>query len=217
MEDASAAARAFSAMDESPAARRKRRMRDQIIEAAEHVFAAEGAEGLSMRRIAERIDYSPAAIYKYFKSKADLVCEIREMFFERLLARISSIAEQQDWTLECFRDCLRSYIETGLEQPNHYRMAWVFDEGDDGLEEGSKAYQALDHLTSMVELGMERGLLRRCPPVAAAESVWASLHGLTMLMAEHEAYPKSKACETEITREEMIAFHADCILRGLAV
>ena len=50
--------------DLSPAERRRRKVRDAIVSAAEEIFAEEGEAGLSMRRIAERIDYSPAALYK---------------------------------------------------------------------------------------------------------------------------------------------------------
>ena len=52
----------------SPAERRRLRVRGAILDAAEKVFAEEGETGLSIRRIADEIDYSPAAIYKYFSS-----------------------------------------------------------------------------------------------------------------------------------------------------
>jgi AcrR family transcriptional regulator len=67
--------------DLTPAERRRLKVRDAIIGAAEEIFAEEGEAGLSMRRIAERIDYSPAALYKYFDSKEALFQEIREGFF----------------------------------------------------------------------------------------------------------------------------------------
>ncbi len=55
--------------DLTPAERRRLKVRDAIIEAAEDLFTKEGEQGISMRRLAEAIDYSPAAIYKYFDSK----------------------------------------------------------------------------------------------------------------------------------------------------
>ena len=53
-------------------------MRGAILEAAERVFSVEGEAGLSIRRLAEEIDYSPSAIYKYFGSKDELVDELKE-------------------------------------------------------------------------------------------------------------------------------------------
>ena len=69
----------------SPAERRRHKIRARILSAAEQVFAREGVDGLSIRRLAENIDYSPAAIYKYFKSKDELVDELKETFFGLIL------------------------------------------------------------------------------------------------------------------------------------
>ena len=43
-----------------------------ILDAARELFVAEGFQNVSIRKIAERIEYSPAAIYGYFPSKSDL-------------------------------------------------------------------------------------------------------------------------------------------------
>ena len=111
--------------DDTPADRRRRKVREAIIDAAEDIFSSEGEEGISMRRLAEAIDYSPAAIYKYFSSKDELFTAIREMFFERLLARIhEAMAEGGQIDRLCSR-CMRAYIETGMEEPNHYIMAFA--------------------------------------------------------------------------------------------
>ena len=65
---------------QTPASRRREKVRQTILEAAERVFAEEGYEGLSIRRLAEEIDYSPSAIYKYFASKTELVGCLKEAF-----------------------------------------------------------------------------------------------------------------------------------------
>ena len=72
----------------TPAERRRIRVRGAILEAAERVFAVEGEAGLSIRRIADEIDYSPAAIYKYFGSKDELIDELKEAFFGRILCSL---------------------------------------------------------------------------------------------------------------------------------
>ena len=79
------------APEETPADRRRSRVRESIISAAERVFAKEGEEGLSIRRLADEIDYSPSAIYKYFGSKEELIDELKEAFFERLLERSTTV------------------------------------------------------------------------------------------------------------------------------
>ena len=62
-----------------------------ILDAARDLFVAEGYPHVSIRKIAERIEYSPAAIYGYFPSKDDIFFALAEEGF-RLL--ISSAAQR---------------------------------------------------------------------------------------------------------------------------
>jgi AcrR family transcriptional regulator len=52
--------------------RDRHRIRQAILDAARELFIAEGYQNVSMRKIADRIEYSPAAIYSYFPAKDDI-------------------------------------------------------------------------------------------------------------------------------------------------
>jgi len=214
------AAETISEDDLTPAERRRRKVRDSIIGAAEAIFAEEGEAGLSMRRIAERIDYSPAALYKYFDSKEALFREIREQFFERLLGRMQQVCTDiETGPLLCTK-CMRAYVETGLEQPSHYKLAFGGVWDSDGPEEGSFGYAAAEHLHQMIAQSMEAGWFRPAHLGLAANSVWAASHGLTMLAVTLPEFPTEKfpdcvAGAPDITLDEMIAFHAEMVMRGL--
>ena len=202
--------------DKSPAERRRRRVRDQIVEAAEAIFAEEGEAGLSMRRIAERIDYSPAALYKYFDSKEALFDEIREQFFERLLMRMRAVRAELTDGPALNHACLRAYVETGLEQPSHYRLAFAAPFGTDGPDEGSFGLAAATHLEHTIAESIEGGWFVETDPGEAASAVWASAHGLTMLAVTVPGYPHKKpGCES-LTLDDVVGFQALMIMRGLA-
>lgn len=201
----------------SPAERRKRRVRDQIIEAAEAVFTEEGEAGLSMRRLAERIDYSPAAIYKYFASKEDLIQAIREQFFERLLTRLSAVTLPHGGRAQDYTACLRTYVDCGLERPNHYRMAFVGSPGAPRPPgEDTKAFEAVTMLEFLIASGVAAGAFRPVDPAITARSVWSSLHGLTMLMVAMPDFPGCMVGGERVSRDEIIDFHMDLITRGLS-
>ena len=53
-------------------------VRRAILDAARELFVAEGFQNVSIRKIAERIEYSPAAIYGYFPSKDDIFFALAE-------------------------------------------------------------------------------------------------------------------------------------------
>lgn len=200
----------------SPAERRRRKVRDAIVEAAEEIFAEEGESGLSMRRIAERIDYSPAAIYKYFDSKEALFDEIREQFFERLLGRMQKVtAEVKEGPL-LNGACLRAYVETGLEQPSHYRLAFTNHFHKDRLDEASYAFAAALHLEQIIAQSMDDGWFEIADPGLAAAAVWAGAHGLTMLAVTVPGFPEGKPGCEGITLDHVIDYQARMIIRGMA-
>lgn len=75
-------------------ARQKRFLRQEILDAASELFVKEGFEHVSMRRIAEKIEYSPTTIYLYFKDKAELLEEVCQETFTRLAHRLTTILEE---------------------------------------------------------------------------------------------------------------------------
>src|SRR5438132_9259136 len=62
-------------------------VRRSILDAARELFVIEGFQNVSIRKIAERIEYSPAAIYGYFPSKDDIFFALAEEGF-RLLSEM---------------------------------------------------------------------------------------------------------------------------------
>src|SRR3954447_18806974 len=59
-------------------------VRRAILDAARELFVAEGYQNVSIRKIAERIEYSPAAIYSYFPGKDDIFFALAEEGFRLL-------------------------------------------------------------------------------------------------------------------------------------
>lgn len=206
----------------SPAEKRRLKVRESILAAAERVFAKEGEAGLSIRRLAKKIDYSPAAIYKYFESKDDLVDELKDAFFERLLVQVHRIADKSTPFPERMADCLSTYVKEGLSSPHHYAAAFVgtatdrgLDALDAGFTERSKG-QAFHVLMGMVSEGIELGHFRsNLKPELAAKSIWASLHGLTMMMIHIPTFPRLTSESDAPDRETFIKMHADQLVRGL--
>src|SRR3954468_17808265 len=64
--------------------RDRKAVRRSILDAARELFVAEGFQNVSIRKIAERIEYSPAALYGYFASKDDIFFALAEEGFRLL-------------------------------------------------------------------------------------------------------------------------------------
>ncbi|MEL6829053.1 MAG: TetR/AcrR family transcriptional regulator [Pseudomonadota bacterium] len=209
-------------LTETPAERRRHRVRARILKAAERVFAEEGNEGLSIRRLADEIDYSPAAIYKYFESKETLVDELKESFFERLLQNVHTSVDASTPFEERARKCVAAYIRTAVEKPHHYAAAFSGPfrsegptEGDPGFETTQKG-QAFVVLSGMVNEGIQSGAFRHeLDASLTAKSLWASMHGLAMMILHMPSYPSFRVDQYGMSRDVFINFHADNLVRGL--
>jgi AcrR family transcriptional regulator len=70
-------------------------VRRAILDAARDLFVSDGYQNVSIRKIAERIEYSPAAIYGYFEGKDDIFFALAEEGF-RLLGRPNDDADALD-------------------------------------------------------------------------------------------------------------------------
>jgi len=206
----------------TPAEKRRLKVREAILAAAERVFAREGEAGLSIRRLARKIDYSPAAIYKYFSSKDDLVDELKEAFFERLMAQVHKIADTSRPFPERMSECLATYVYEAIAKPYHYGAAYAGTAKDNGVETGEPGYddsirgRAFLVLQGMVEEGISKGHFRDdLDPQLAAKSIWASMHGLAMMMIHIPTFPKLTGDCTELDRTAFINLHADQLVKGL--
>lgn len=174
-------------------AREKKELRQEILDAARDMFVREGFENVSMRKIAEKIEYSPTTIYLYFKDKADLLDCICEETFARLVRKQNAIDQAVSDPIERFKKGLRAYIEFGLKYPNHYKVALMMTEDfeerlqcERSREMGKKAYV---HLRNEVARCSELGLIHVTDIDAAAQAIWANIHGLTSLLITHPRFP----------------------------
>lgn len=214
-------------LDMSPAERRREKVKDSILSAAERVFSTEGETALSIRRLAEEIDYSPAAIYKYFSSKEDLIDALKEQFYETLQKRIQACLEKNagEPFAFCFRKCLGVYIETALERPHHYATAFATVNSAECSKGDAKSWDefastrkgaAFLFLVDIVRQGQAQGVFREeLDPYIAAKSVWASCHGLAHLLGHIPNMVAMLPETTKMSSTDFIAAHADLIFRGL--
>jgi AcrR family transcriptional regulator len=95
-----------------------------ILDAARDLFVAEGYHNVSIRKIAERIEYSPAAIYSYFPSKDDIFFALAEEGFRTLCAPGAVCAEQTD-LLQMIRGPFLRVYEFSKSHPEYFALMFV--------------------------------------------------------------------------------------------
>jgi AcrR family transcriptional regulator len=103
-------------------------VRRSILDAARELFVAEGFQNVSIRKIAERIEYSPAAIYGYFSSKDDIFFELAEEGL-RLLGDPGAVRNDPRYKdaspLDLVRAVFWRLYEFSREQPQYFALIFV--------------------------------------------------------------------------------------------
>jgi len=169
-------------------AREKSETRDKILDAARELFVTEGYEGVSMRRVAEKIEYSPTAIYVYFADKQELFHELCQQDYARLAEVFQSSAMSSN-PIERVKQIGRTYTEFGVRYPNHYKFMFMTphpphepDEEDREVM-GNPEVDAYAFLKWAVQRAIDAGRFREELQDAEliSQTLWAAVHGVIAL------------------------------------
>ncbi len=113
--------------------RKERRQRVQqeikqsILDAAREIALAEGWSNVTMRKIADRIEYSHAAIYDYFENKDVLLLELVHEGFHLLEADLKLARAQAHDPEEAMRLIAHGYLGFAWRYPELYRLMYGLD------------------------------------------------------------------------------------------
>lgn len=169
--------------------RERAEMTERIMTAAREMFVRDGYEAVTLRRIAQAVEYSPASIYQYFRDKQALVMEIIRTDSESLRSHLLECASIED-PLEMVVELARRYAAWGIAHPNHYRLMLspppAMAEQNRELrkrETPPLEQEALHILGNVVRRGLREDRLRpaHSDPSLVASALWAGIHGLIML------------------------------------
>ncbi|HYQ85322.1 MAG TPA: TetR/AcrR family transcriptional regulator [Rubrobacter sp.] len=197
--------------------REKAEIREKILDAARELFVSEGYEAVSMRKIADRIEYSPTAIYLHFKDKEAVMRELCDVDFLALAHELTEIAGIAD-PLERLHATGTAYARFALEHPNHYRLMFMTPHPPLGEEErlirkGNPEEDAYAFLKGIIAEGVAAGRFRPGldDPELLAQVMWAGVHGVVSLQI-------AKCNDDWVDwrpEEERIGLMVDTLIRGL--
>jgi AcrR family transcriptional regulator len=166
--------------------KQKLEIRNMILEASMKLFVEEGFEKVSIRRIAELIEYSPTTVYLYFKDKNEILFELHEMGFAKMAEYNTTLADIKNPFLRLHK-MGENYIRFGLENPEFYNLMFILQAPMDVLEkrpgcEWTGGDQALGKLQETLMECIEKELIEPGDVQAMALGVWSIVHGMVSLM-----------------------------------
>lgn len=170
--------------------RERQETRQLILDAARELFVAEGHEAVSMRKVAEKIEYSPTAIYHHFRDKQALIEELCLHDFRSLAAAFLSIGRVED-PVERIARTGAAYVDFALAHPSQYRFMFMtvgLSKGDQAREfKGNPQEDAYAFLRQAVHEAIESGRFRPQYGDAelASQMLWGAMHGIVSLHIVH--------------------------------
>jgi AcrR family transcriptional regulator len=200
--------------------RQKQALRERILDAARRIVMREGFAALSMRKIADAIEYSPATLYLHFASRDEIAQALCAEGYAQLLETFVPLADIAD-PAERLKALGRAYVAFGVAHPQTYRLIFMEDpsytgaalggaaknqaadegaditaseatSGDAAEPEDDPGAAALHIMISALEELKAAGHLSASTDVAVwAEAFWATLHGIVALNLTCPVFPSA--------------------------
>ncbi len=173
--------------------REREEVRRKILDAASELFVAEGYRNVSIRKVAEKVEYSPAALYSYFPSKDDLFFALAEEGFRKLFEFTNEQRVFEGDPLEGVREGYLRYYRFSRLHPEYFELMFI----DRTVPQIGRDWQRFAFVTRMI--GEVCGLLKRAidagyfpkdtDPEVAFHILWAAIHGPAATALCHRLAP----------------------------
>ena len=161
--------------------RDREQVRRSILDAAQELFVAEGYRNVSIRKIAEKVEYSPAALYGYFPSKDDLFFALAEEGFRKLFEFTNDPSVAAGDPLAAIRHGFLRYYQFSRAHPEYFDLMFVdrtVPKISHEWERFGFVEQMIDEVRAVIRRGIDQGVFPSgTDPDVAFHILWAAIHG----------------------------------------
>jgi len=167
-------------------------VRRKILNAARTLFLNEGYANVSMRKIAEQIEYSPGAIYSYFPSKEEIFFALAEEGLQIVRAHCSAHSHANS-PLERVREALWRFYTFSKEQPEYFSLIFV-DSAVPRISRDWERFNSMRELRSEIEHDIQQcideGMFPGVEsPGAILRILWTAAYGAAVFRLSHRLAP----------------------------
>jgi AcrR family transcriptional regulator len=165
--------------------RHREELKNDILVAAKQLFTQQGYEATSIRNIAEKIEYSPATVYLYYKDKAEIMHALHSEGFRMLVSYFADLATEPN-AFERLKGLGKAYIKFCVENPDMYDLIFVMKDPMDHVSscqdpEWDEGDRAFDVLYKTVLDCQAIGYFQGIEPYGLSFMIWSTMHGLCTL------------------------------------
>src|SRR5262245_19614411 len=149
--------------------------RELILDAAKQVFAEEGLEGASLRAIAVRAGYTPAALYFHFESKEAIYAEVLKASLASLGTAVNQAVAQTRTPAQRLKAAAMSFFQFYATNPRDLDLGFYLFRG--GMKPAGLGHERDEILNAALEAALR-------PIAEAAIALGASRQKSNHLMVD---------------------------------
>lgn len=164
--------------------KKKKMIKEAILKAAEEIVSEDGFDKVSIRKIADKIAYSPGSIYQYFNSKDEIMLKLIENGYQNILKELKAEPENDLTAAEEIKLRFRDYIKAALKHPEYYKAVMLSE--NEKIKEKTAVLkikdisesQSLNILKKLLKKGVENAQFKRLNLDLRTKVIWSSVFGL---------------------------------------
>jgi AcrR family transcriptional regulator len=190
-------------------------LREALLEAALDLIRQKGAAGFTFADAARMAGVSPAAPYRHFRDRDELLSSIAQRGFEQFEAALAQAWDDgRPDTVTAFERVGKAYLSFARDQPSYYsamfESALPIDINAALMAASERAFAiiraAAERLAALAPPGVPRP-----PALMMALHIWSMSHGVASLFARADAARR----KLPMTPEELLEAEVLIYLRGL--
>src|SRR5262249_39085785 len=157
-------------------------LRERITVAAQEMFASEGVEAISMRKLADRVGVTATAIYRHFRDKDEILDALISAGLAVLSDYLEPALKARDPERR-LRGLIDAYLKFAVEQPKYFDLAFLVPSASTRMSEELERHNRATFKMAIEQVAacMEMGVFRRGDPIETAVYLWSTAHGLVTL------------------------------------
>ena len=162
-------------------------LKNALIRAGVEILAQEGTEGLSLRKVAQRVGVSHNAPYSHFPDKQSLIAAISTEGFYRLYDELdAAITSHPDDPKRQLQESAWAYAQFAIQNTETFKIMFsgVLEKEKDYPAFVEVSQKAFSRVVDVVRACQQAGVLRASAPEVMAVAVWGQIHGIISLMLE---------------------------------
>lgn len=189
---------------------------DALVRAALNLIAEKGPTGFTIAEAARAAGVSPAAPYRHFRDRDELMAEVARRGFDRFAEALDAAwNDGKPEPIAAFESIGRAYLKFARDNPADYAV--MFEAGlppninAELTRAGDNAFAVLRKATDALCSDMPAG--KRPPSLMVALHVWSMAHGIASLFARGDAARR----KLPMAPEELLEAGILVYLRGLEI